>query len=186
MSKKHRKRSKTYKNNHRNSNDRLFAKTEEYRGLPTYQIWKMYLYLRSHDCIDWVWPTISCKVGRSDPIVRKLKLDMFPLTGLNLFYSQSENSLTAISTPLYQLTECVNQVSNWYRNACWKNVRKTRTDGGTDIAGAYYDRFVIGRIKKKNTPGMMWEEFCELLEWVHCYCIWKIISKQVKPICSVR
>ena len=29
-------------------------------------------------------------------------------------------------------TECIYQVSNWYLKACWRKVRKTRTDGRTD------------------------------------------------------
>ena len=29
-------------------------------------------------------------------------------------------------------TECIYQVSNWYLKACWRKVRKTRTDGQTD------------------------------------------------------
>ena len=28
--------------------------------------------------------------------------------------------------------ECIYQVSNWYLKACWRKVRKTRTDGRTD------------------------------------------------------
>ena len=29
-------------------------------------------------------------------------------------------------------TECIYQVSHWYLKACWRKVRKTRTDGRTD------------------------------------------------------
>ena len=46
-------------------------------------------------------------------------------------------------------TECIYQVSNWYLKACWKKVRKTRTDGRTDIATAKYVRFWNGRIKSE-------------------------------------
>ena len=49
---------------------------EVYRGFSTYQIWKVYLDLWVHDCKKWVWPIFGCKLGQSDPIMMKLKLDM--------------------------------------------------------------------------------------------------------------
>ena len=54
-------------------------------------------------------PTLSCKVSQSDPIAMKLhKLH---------------------ETHVVPPTECINQISNSYLKACWKQVRKTRTDG---------------------------------------------------------
>ena len=41
-----------------------------------YQIWRIYLDLCGHDCKEWDWLTFVCKVGLSDPVVMKLKLDM--------------------------------------------------------------------------------------------------------------
>ena len=49
---------------------------EVYSGPSTYQIWRIYLDLYGHDCKNWVWPTFVCKLGQSDPIVMKRKLDM--------------------------------------------------------------------------------------------------------------
>ena len=49
-----------------------------------YQIWRMYLDLWGHDCKNWVWTTFSCKIGQSDPIVTKLKLNM-PYHLLNVY-----------------------------------------------------------------------------------------------------
>ena len=43
---------------------------------PVYQIWRFYLDLWGHDCKKWVWPTLGCKLGQSDPIVMQLKLEM--------------------------------------------------------------------------------------------------------------
>ena len=51
-------------------------------------------------------------------------------------------------------TECIYQVSNWYLKACWRKVRKTRTDGRTDgrtdIATAWYVPFFKRAYKNKN------------------------------------
>ena len=51
-------------------------------------------------------------------------------------------------------TECIYQVSNWYLKACWRKVRKTRTDGRTDgqtdrrtLPRHNTSRFSNGRIK---------------------------------------
>ena len=51
--------------------------------------------------------------------------------------------------------ECIYQVSNWYLKACWRKVRKTRTDGRTDwrtdghtLPRHNTSRFSNGRIKK--------------------------------------
>ena len=35
-----------------------------------------FIYLWSHDCKKWVWHTFGCKLGQSDPTLRKLILDM--------------------------------------------------------------------------------------------------------------
>ena len=52
-------------------------------------------------------------------------------------------------------TECIYQVSNWYLKACWRKVRKTRTDGRTDgqtdgrtLPRHNTSRFSNGRTKK--------------------------------------
>ena len=50
-------------------------------------------------------------------------------------------------------TECIYQVSNWYLKACWRKVRKTRTDGRTDgrtLPRHNTSRFSNGRIKMRN------------------------------------
>ena len=76
------KKSKTRKHNRQNSENKIFLKNKRnlcrvvYRWLPTYQIWKIYLDLWVHDCTKWVWPTFVGKLGQSDPIMMKLKLDM--------------------------------------------------------------------------------------------------------------
>ena len=47
-------------------------------------------------------------------------------------------------------TECIYQVSNWYLKACWRKVRKMRTDGRTDgrtLPRHNTSRFSNGRIK---------------------------------------
>ena len=68
-------------NNHQNSKNKISAKKwnlcrEVYSEPPMYQIWRIYLHLWGHDCKKCVWSTFACKVGQSDSIVMKLKLDM--------------------------------------------------------------------------------------------------------------
>ena len=65
---------------------------EVYRGLPTYQIWKIYPDLWVHDCKKWVWPTFGCRLGQSDPIMIKLKLNM-SCNLLNV-YTKFENDIS--------------------------------------------------------------------------------------------
>ena len=74
-------KSKTRKNNRRNSENNIFTKKrnlcrEVYSRSPVYQIWRIYLDFWGHDCKKWVWPTFGCKLGQSNPIVMQLKRDM--------------------------------------------------------------------------------------------------------------
>ena len=70
-----------HKNNLENSENNILTKKwnlcrEIYSRPPVYQIWRIYLDLRGHDCKKWVWPSFGCKLGQSDPIVMQFKLDM--------------------------------------------------------------------------------------------------------------
>ena len=64
-------------------------------------------------------------------------------------------------------TECIYQVSNWYLKACWRKVRKTRTDGRTDgrtdrrtdgrtLPRHNTSRFSNGRIKTQYRNRLPW------------------------------
>ena len=71
---------KTCSINPGNSENEIFAKIGTYRdvcrGLPMYQLWRIYLDLWGHDCEKWVWLTSGCKVSQINVIAMKPKLDM--------------------------------------------------------------------------------------------------------------
>ena len=59
-------------------------------------------------------------------------------------------------------TECIYQVSNWYLKACWRKVRKTRTDGRTERRTDGHCHGIIGLFFKRayNKP---WNAYMQLI-----------------------